>query len=348
MQKIFTRQVLQLSFIWTLVALVPAGRAYLFLPWQVWFDVLILVAGLLFCPLLVLWIRFLWRKRQSWVVLVLIQLGVSVAAGITAHFATEESYPLKRRINPTELSQLPGLKKITAFVFTGNSYTVFTSFMILCSLALLLEYNEQIKQRKNKEAELKVSLVVSQIKALQSELQPHFIFNTLNSASSLMEFDIDKAQQLLERFSFLMRNYLDIINQQFYTLADEVNFLNQYIQIQQLRHNGEIIMDIDVTENCLQIKVPVILLQPLIENSIKHGWLDRKKELHIVITVSFKDDMLCITVKDNGQPTVLQILPGTGIRNLKERLAVLYHDNFTFTEYSNYGYISTITFPAKP
>lgn len=341
---------MQLSLIWTIVALVPIGRIYLFdpFPYQVWFYIIILALGLLLIPLLIVWISFLQRKKFNWIKIVLAQVFLSVLIALLFHYTTNESSTAPRkRTSQSEFQQMPVVKKVTFHLFSGSSYAIFTSLMMLSGLTLLIEYNEQLQQKKIRENELKINLVMSQIKALQSELQPHFIFNTLHAASSIMEVDVKKAQQLLERLSFLLRNYLDIINRHYYSLEEEIGFLNEYIKIQELRHSGSIELKIEIPDDCLKLDIPVILLQPVIENSIKHGWMDRKMPLRININVKRVADSVSISVKDNGVPVNAGHGSGIGIRNLKERLAVLYGTACSFSEKTNGGHHTKIIIPAR-
>ena len=349
MNKTFRRKWIQLSLIWIVIALVPVGRVYLyFTPIEAWFYIVVLLIGLFLCPFLLLWINFLQKRKQSWIRIIFIQILFSILLAIIFHYATEESpRMMKRRMSPNELKQMPATQQASFHFFSGNSYTIFTSLMILSGLALLIDYNEQLRQRKNRELQLQADLALSQIKALQSELQPHFLFNTLHSVNSLMEIDINKAQLLIEKLSFLLRNYLDIINRNFYSLSEEIEFLKKYIEVQQLRHNGTIEFDLQITNNCLKYEVPVILLQPIIENSIKHGWTNRQIPLHLLIKAECENEKLHIKVQDNGKAITSSDGSGIGIRNLKERLSVLYNSNFSFSEKNNNGYFSHLVLPIK-
>jgi hypothetical protein len=350
MDNTFIRQWVQLSVTWTAIALVPLGRVFLVDPFfsQAWFYVIVLAGGLLLCPLLVIWFTFLQNKKQSWLKIIIVQFAFAVLLSLWYYYAVDENGTVqKKRTSSIELKQMTTEKKFNFYLFGGSSYSIFASFMLLSGLGLLISYNEQLRQRKNKEAELKLTLVRSQVKALQSELQPHFLFNTLHAASSLMEVDVAKAQQLIERLSFLLRNYLDIIGREFYTLEEELAFIEEYIEIQKLRHNGSIRTDMGIPDECMQLKVPVVLLQPILENSVKHGWVNRKQPLQIQIRVEMIKNSLHILVKDNGSATGISEKPGIGIRNLKERLNALYGNNYTYTEGSGEGYYSQLILPLQ-
>ncbi|MES2330410.1 MAG: histidine kinase [Bacteroidota bacterium] len=350
MNRIFARKWIQLSAIWVIIALVPVGRVFLFDPFfiQASFYIVILCCGLLLIPLLIYWISYLQRKKLGWITIFFILFFFSILLSFLFYYVTGESYTgMKMRVNPGQLQAMPPVKRISFYLFSGSSYTVFTSLVMLSGLALLIEYNEQLRERKNSETELRLRLLMSQVKALQSELQPHFLFNTLHAASSLMETDTGKAQQLIEKLSFLLRSYLEIINRQFYSFAEEIEFLKEYIEVQELRHNGKIVLDLQVPQDCMQYQVPVILLQPIIENSVKHAWTDRNRPLHIMIHVEITGDSFCITVRDDGVVPVVSERTGIGIRNLTERLNVLYNGKYSFVQETAQGYSSMITIPLQ-
>src|SRR5215217_9684314 len=133
MNKTFRRKWVQLSLIWIVIALVPVGRVYLyFTPIEAWFYITVLILGLMLCPLLLSWIQFLQRKKQSWIKIIFIQLFFSILLAIVFHYATEESpKAMKKRVSFEELKQMPATKQASFHFFSGNSYTIFTSLMIL-------------------------------------------------------------------------------------------------------------------------------------------------------------------------------------------------------------------------
>jgi LytS/YehU family sensor histidine kinase len=326
------------------------GRASLFNshPHEKWFHLVLLIIGVILCPILIGWFNYLQKKKQSWFTIALVQfiIAITLSAGFQwATYVPEGTY--KMRKGPEEFQAMSEVKKVSFVLFSGSTYSIFTSFMMLSALGLLIVNNEQIKQRKLQESALRENLMRMHIKALQSELQPHFIFNTLHSASSLMETDIEKAQQLIERLAFLLRSYLEIINRQFYGLDEELNFLKEYIEVQQLRHNGTIRMDVQVDTACLSFSIPVILLQPIIENSIKHGWTDRSIELRISVEIKRSSRHLIIQVRDNGSGKSNATRSGVGLRNLAERLHVLYNDDYSFHYQIDNGYFTEFRLPIR-
>lgn len=347
MNNVGLRQWLQLSIVWFLVAAIPVGRAWLFSFSDFWFYVTILAAGLAVAPFLVIWISYLQRSGRGWFFIIIFHAAVAVGLSAIHHSLT--SVPkgeMRRRVSEAELKSMDTPDRVTFYALSGSTYSVFTSFMILSALGLLVVYNEQIRQRIIGESALRESLTRSQIKALQSELQPHFIFNTLHSVNSLMETDVEKAQDLIEQFSFLMRHYLSVTEKQFYTLRDEVDFLKQYVAVLQYRYAKEIVFEAAVSEEYLSMNVPVILLQPVVENCIKHSRIDNSERLVIELKCRTEGKTIVLTVRDNGTaPSTDSVRLGVGLRNLQERLSFIYGDKYSYSSKFDNGYVTTVSFP---
>ena len=346
MNNTIVRQWVQLSAVWFLVAAIPVGRAWLFDFPDVWFYFIILILGVILAPFMITGISYLQRKGRNWVFIIGIQIGMALALSTVHHFLTAiPEGEMRKRVSDFDLQKMDTTNRMTFYVMSGSTYSVFTSFIMLSAMGLLIVYNEQVRQRGIRESSLRESLSRAQIKALKSELQPHFIFNTLHSVNSLMETDVEKAQDLIEQFSFLMRQYLAVIDRQFYTVRDEVDFLEKYVGVLQYRYAQQISFNTSVSDECHNKDIPVILLQPVIENCIKHGLTSG---LVINMRCTLENGMIVLSVKDNGtkSPDDMTRL-GIGLRNLQERLAIIYGDQYVYmTEFDN-GYVTKISLPAR-
>ena len=188
-------------------------------------------------------------------------------------------------------------------------------------------------------------LVQARLDALTAQINPHFLFNTLNSVASLTRTDPDSARQVIVRLSNILRQLLRK-NETFSTLREELAFIDDYLSIEVIRFGREklsIVKDID--EETLSLMVPSMLLQPIIENSIRHGLSPKVEGGVIVLRSARKDGRLLLEVEDNGvgMPTEAQraaaaanggVRQGTGqgigMKNVQERLRVLYGSEFTF------------------
>jgi two-component system LytT family sensor kinase len=178
----------------------------------------------------------------------------------------------------------------------------------------------------------------AQLRALQSQLEPHFLFNTLNGISSLVvEGRNDAAAAMIARLSDFLRLTLKVAGTPQITLADELVFVRQYLDIQQLRFGDRLGFGIEVTPEAMEAMVPAMLLQPLVENSVRHAILPRAIGGRVVVTARTDSartqaDTLILRVDDDGPGIQKSASPssGVGLSNTATRLAVLYGEAAEF------------------
>ena len=174
-------------------------------------------------------------------------------------------------------------------------------------------------------AALETELARAQLDALRSQLRPHFLFNTLNAISVLTVEDPAKARSMLLRLGSLLRRSLDE-EQHEVALQQELGFLTEYLDIQQVRFGDRLVVTSDVDPSLLGVRVPVFLLQPLVENAIMYGAVEKDGVSVITVRAARTDGKLRITIQDNGPgPGVAGgTVEGIGLRNTRERLLQLY------------------------
>ncbi len=201
---------------------------------------------------------------------------------------------------------------------------------------IYLEKQEEEKKAAALElraAHLQSSLVESRLDALRGQLQPHFLFNTLNMISSLMYEDVDSADRMIARLSRLLRYSLDQAERQKIPLAQEIEFVEAYLEIMSCRFQNRLSFQLDVDSDATGVPVPVFLLQPLVENAVKHGSLGDVELLSVTVTARFVGNALQIEVGDNGPgfPGGLDAAAekGVGLRNTLERLRNLYGEEMS-------------------
>ncbi len=176
-------------------------------------------------------------------------------------------------------------------------------------------------------------LLKARMDALSSQINPHFLFNTLNTVSSLIRFDPDMARVVVIKLSNILRRLLRK-HETFVPLREELDFIDDYLDIEVARFgrdNLQISKEID--EHTLDAFVPSMLLQPIVENSLKHGLASKLEGGRICLRTSSRDGRLVIEVEDNGVGIPEDRMPqvygdGIGISNVHERLHVLYRDDF--------------------
>ena len=184
------------------------------------------------------------------------------------------------------------------------------------------------QDRALKASRLETRLAEAQLQALQRQLHPHFLFNTLNAISALMHRDVEAADQMLARLSDLLRIALDQRGAQEVALKDEVEFLQKYLEIEQARFGDRLEVRYDIQPETLDAQVPNLILQPLVENSVRHAVAVRSEAGLIEIGSRQVGTNLELTVRDNGPG--LTRAPGTpagkgvGLANTRSRLECLY------------------------
>lgn len=180
-------------------------------------------------------------------------------------------------------------------------------------------------------AQLETQLAQAQLDALKMQIHPHFLFNTLNSISVLMLDDPRAANEMLLRLSELLRATLRSEATQVVPLREELDFLRDYLAIEQTRFQDRLTVRFDVDDETLDASVPNLILQPLVENAIRHGIAHRADDGIVEIQARRNNGFVDLSVMDNGTGAAGPIKPGgIGLRNSRERLAKLYGDNYKF------------------
>ncbi len=176
-------------------------------------------------------------------------------------------------------------------------------------------------------AQLQAQLADARLAALRTQLNPHFLFNTLHAVSALVERDPRGVRRMIARLSELLRTTLDGADEQEVPLGQELTFTHRYLEIMQIRFQGRLAIESQVEPGVLDALVPNLILQPLVENAIKHGVSKIDEEGRIEINARRDGDRLVLCVRDNG-PRIsengLRAGEGVGLRNTRERLQELY------------------------
>jgi signal transduction histidine kinase len=164
----------------------------------------------------------------------------------------------------------------------------------------------------------------SQLAALQAQLNPHFLFNSLNTVASLVRTDPRRAEATVENLAHILRRTLDRSAKSAIPLSDELDYLRAYLSIEQERYGPRLSVDWNVDPAALACLVPPMTLQPLVENSLKHGLSKKLAGGHVRIVVSRHNGTLHMQVDDDGPGFARDARDGTGLGNLRQRLATLY------------------------
>lgn len=221
----------------------------------------------------------------------------------------------------------------------------FLIYLSLVTIIYMYYYFQKIQESKIQTIKLEDQLSKTHLKFLQSQMHPHFLFNSLNSIHSLMDISIDKSKSMVVDLSDLLRNVLEKKDQNVIELQEELFILKKYIHIKKTRFSDQLDIHLKVEEGLENVLVPNMLIQPIIENSTKHGYDKEHTTLNIYIDIYKKNNNLIILVQNNGKelkdklPILLK--KGTGLNNIKERLDTLYDNNYNLNIYNKAGKVFT-------
>jgi hypothetical protein len=207
--------------------------------------------------------------------------------------------------------------------------TFFFNFLIYWGVVVVqhaLDYYGKFHEREVVTAELEMRLAEARLQALQMQLNPHFLFNTLNAVSSLMQKDVEAADRVIAKLSDLLRYTLESTGDQEVSLHQELDFLDRYLEIQQTRFAGRLVVQRTINPAVLHGSVPNLVLQPLVENAIEHGIAPHAKVGQIRLRADRRGDCLELEVEDSGRglPKNGELRDGVGLANTRARLQQLY------------------------
>jgi signal transduction histidine kinase len=205
-------------------------------------------------------------------------------------------------------------------------------YWVIIAVWHALDYYRRYHERELRTSELEKRLAQAKLQALQMQLNPHFLFNTLHAISSLMHKDVEAADSMITRLSDLLRYALESSDEQEVPLRRELKFLESYLQIEQTRFGDRLRVRKDIAPDTLDVQVPNLVLQPLVENAIKHGIAPKATAGLIELSARQENGRLVLEVHDNGVglPEGGPPEDGVGLSNTRARLAHLYGEDHAF------------------
>ena len=186
------------------------------------------------------------------------------------------------------------------------------------------------REKDRRQLRLKAQLADARLQTLRAQLQPHFLFNALNTISVLMHENVDSADRILLQLSALLRRSLDGSEACEVTLGEEIRFLESYLEIEQARFGGRLGFRLHVPDEVLEARVPTLILQPLVENALHHGIAARAGPGRVEIKAYRRGDVLLLSVSDDGRGLPQATTERVGLANTRARLHLLYADRQRF------------------
>ncbi len=207
-------------------------------------------------------------------------------------------------------------------------------YSVIILVYYLIRYYYDLNERMQQQSQLETMLKESELEMLKSQINPHFIFNSLNSISSLTITAPDRARSMVIKLSDFLRYSLGKENDQLNSLEEELNNLLLYLDIEKVRFGDRLKVETDVAEEAMSCMLPNLILQPLFENAVKHGIYESLEQVTIRLKAVRDGDILRITVSNEFDPeAVSRKGKGIGLKNVTQRLKVIYGvPKLVFTE----------------
>lgn len=280
---------------------------------------------------LVIWMGRRFRlERKQWGRSLAVHVPASIVIALVQLLAAETLWGMTR----DEPLSLYETFRAIEFSFAFNFHINFLTYWMILAVSYVIEYYRQVRDRELRASVLEAQLTKANLQALKMQLQPHFLFNTLNAISSLMHKNIVDADRVVARLGDLLRYSLDSGGVQEVSLTEELDFLRRYLEIEQIRFGPRLSVKIDAKRDTLQARVPNLILQPLVENAVRYGVGNRASGGAIEISARREEDELILAVRDDGpglphSPSG-RFVEGVGLRNTRARLEQLYGDRQEF------------------
>jgi len=222
-------------------------------------------------------------------------------------------------------------------------------YWVILAVCHAFDYYQKFHERELRASELEKRLAQARLQALQSQMNPHFLFNTLHSISALMHKDVDAADRMVMKLSELLRLALDNTDAHEVPLSQELDFLKRYLEIEQIRFRERMAVEWDIAPDTLQACVPNLVLQPLVENAIRHGIEKHARPGKVVLRSRASGGQLELQVEDNGSglPSGKLTREGIGISNTRTRLQQLYgaRQKFALQNGPSGGLLAVVNIP---
>jgi two-component system LytT family sensor kinase len=300
---------------------------------------------------LVLWLgkRFPF-ERATWISSLAVHVPTSVVVSAAQLFVAEL---VSQSLSPEPLKLYDAFREIQRTVAVYFHMNLLTYWAVL-GVGYGHEYYRKFRDREMRAVQLQSQLAEAQLQALKMQLHPHFLFNAFNTISSLMHRSVDEADRVLAVLGDLLRYSLQNVGVQEVALSEELEFLKQYLEIEHARFGDRLRVQFDVDPEVLDDKLPNLILQPLVENSVRYAVASRANGGSIEISARRDRNSLQIRIVDDGPGLPagfnLQTSRGIGLRNSAARMEQLYGEEqkFELASRSPNGLQITITLPLRP
>jgi two-component system LytT family sensor kinase len=278
--------------------------------------------------------------------------GVHVGPALVVAFSAAALEGVTKSVLGVDLRPRTLAESVLVNVQQYGTFNLFV-YAMLAGMYYAIAFARESRERERRAARLETALVQARLDTLAAQIQPHFLFNTLHAISQLVLEDPARANQMITRLSTLLRHGFHGGNGEEPTLADEIELLDHYVAIQEIRFGDRLSVTFDLDPTVLRVRVPSLLLQPLVENAIRLGTATRSDQTRVVISAVRRDAWLRLEVRDNGPGLSRGAVPtgnGVGVANVRERLAQRYGraQRFALEDAAGGGARAIIEIPWEP
>lgn len=243
----------------------------------------------------------------------------------------------------------PDAEKWIEKVVVNRVFAGYMIYVIYVVFFYAVNYYQGFKEKLRNEGELKSLVKEAELHALKSQINPHFLFNSLNSISSLTMTDPGKAQEMVINLSQLMRYSLKHEQKEKVTFQQELENNKLYLDIEKVRFGSKLNPVFEIDERCLKAEIPNMILQPLYENAIKYGVYEATEPVEIATRCKWNDEVLEVVITNSYDSNVTSKKgEGIGLRNIRERLQIIFgNPHFLKIEDNKKEFKVTLTIPQK-
>jgi len=243
-----------------------------------------------------------------------------------------------------------------SFTFSLTPHFYQTSWFYVMSVLLVAlvgsfgyHFYRTFRDREQIASRLQAQLAQAELQVLKMQLQPHFLFNTLHAISSLMHKDLEAADEMMSRLGSLLRYTLESNGSQEVAMCQELEMLDHYLEIEQIRLADRLSVVRRIPPELLDVQVPNLILQPIVENAIRYGIAPRQSGGYVEIAAAQVNDNIRISICDDGPGLPERPIEGVGLSNTRARLKQLYGENqsFAYANRSEGGVRVTLEFPSR-
>jgi len=227
-----------------------------------------------------------------------------------------------------------GFRRLLVETFLNRTLSSLVLYAGILAVSYAVDSRARLAEQQTQTARLNEQLSTAQLDALRKQIEPHFLFNTLNAVSGLVRAERNEdAVTMIAGLSDFLRHTLERSSRQLAPLAEELEFAEKYLSIEKVRFADRLQVELNVPQSLYQAQVPSLILQPIVENAVKHGIAKRTQGGTIRIAASFDHDRISLMVSNDGPPLLPSEPSGFGIgnTNVRTRLKSLYGEAYEFT-----------------